>query len=234
MPYYDLLTGFDLTVYPSYYEPWGYTPLESIAFHIPTITTSLAGFAQWVNGLQDIDTSPVYIVERNDTNDKEVITQIANIINDYINLPSAEKEKLQSLAYQISLKALWKEMINNYYQAFDIAIKKAHDRFELFAHKTVLENIDEIIEYAIERPQWKKILVKTTLPDNLLPLTELANNLWWSWNEKAVNLFKRINPDKWIQVNKNPIRLIEELNFEELQKLSADKEFVTSLNEVYY
>ena len=45
--YYDFLIGFDLTVFPSYYEPWGYTPLESIAFHVPTITTSLAGFGLW-------------------------------------------------------------------------------------------------------------------------------------------------------------------------------------------
>jgi glycogen phosphorylase/synthase len=46
--YYELLIGFDLSVFPSYYEPWGYTPLESIAFHIPTITTSLAGFGLWI------------------------------------------------------------------------------------------------------------------------------------------------------------------------------------------
>ena len=48
MPYYDLLIGFDLTIFPSYYEPWGYTPLESLMFSIPTITTSLSGFGLWV------------------------------------------------------------------------------------------------------------------------------------------------------------------------------------------
>ncbi len=45
--YYDFLMGFDLSVFPSYYEPWGYTPLESIGFGIPTLTTSLAGFGVW-------------------------------------------------------------------------------------------------------------------------------------------------------------------------------------------
>ena len=48
MPYYDLLVGMDLTAFPSYYEPWGYTPLESLAFKVPTITTTLAGFGLWV------------------------------------------------------------------------------------------------------------------------------------------------------------------------------------------
>ena len=51
--YYDLILGEDLSVYPSYYEPWGYTPLESVAFHVPTVTTDLAGFGLWVNSLKN-------------------------------------------------------------------------------------------------------------------------------------------------------------------------------------
>ena len=49
LSYYDVVLGNDLCVYPSYYEPWGYTPLEAIAFHVPCITTDLAGFGLWVN-----------------------------------------------------------------------------------------------------------------------------------------------------------------------------------------
>ncbi|WP_302314877.1 glycosyltransferase, partial [uncultured Muribaculum sp.] len=51
--YYDLLIGMDATVFPSYYEPWGYTPLESIAFGVPTITTTLSGFGQWILSTED-------------------------------------------------------------------------------------------------------------------------------------------------------------------------------------
>ena len=51
--YYDILLGQDLSVYASYYEPWGYTQLESVAFHVPTITTDLAGFGRWVNSLKN-------------------------------------------------------------------------------------------------------------------------------------------------------------------------------------
>ncbi|MBP1646554.1 MAG: glycosyl transferase [Bacteroidetes bacterium] len=50
--YYDLLLGYDLSVYPSYYEPWGYTPLESIAFHVPTVTTDLTGFGLWIQSIR--------------------------------------------------------------------------------------------------------------------------------------------------------------------------------------
>ena len=44
--YYDVVLGNDLCIYPSYYEPWGYTPLEAVAFKVPCITTDLAGFVQ--------------------------------------------------------------------------------------------------------------------------------------------------------------------------------------------
>ena len=53
MKYYDLLAGLDLTVFPSYYEPWGYTPLESLAFKVPTLTTTLAGFAITVRSIRE-------------------------------------------------------------------------------------------------------------------------------------------------------------------------------------
>ena len=47
MTYYEALSGCDLGVFPSYYEPWGYTPLESAAYAVPTVTTDQAGFGLW-------------------------------------------------------------------------------------------------------------------------------------------------------------------------------------------
>ncbi len=78
--YYDLLIGMDLTVFPSYYEPWGYTPLESIAFAVPTITTDLSGFGQWVShGLHEIK-SGVGVIHRSDYNGYLVANHIADMI----------------------------------------------------------------------------------------------------------------------------------------------------------
>ena len=51
MTYYDVVLGNDLCIYPSYYEPWGYTPLEAVAFKVPCITTDLAGFGLWANSV---------------------------------------------------------------------------------------------------------------------------------------------------------------------------------------
>nr|MBP7497180.1 glycogen/starch synthase [Bacteroidales bacterium] len=78
--YYELLIGFDLSVFPSYYEPWGYTPLESLAFHIPTITTTLAGFGLWIRQKYGDIKNGVIIIERDDNGNEKVIKDISTFI----------------------------------------------------------------------------------------------------------------------------------------------------------
>ena len=75
LPYYDLLIGLDLTVFASYYEPWGYTPLESLAFSVPTVTTTLAGFGLWINNKCPDAADCIDVIERKDDNDEEVVRQ---------------------------------------------------------------------------------------------------------------------------------------------------------------
>lgn len=79
LSYYDLLQGFDLTVFPSYYEPWGYTPLESVAFSIPTITTNLAGFGAWAltQGDEADISDGVAVLARSDHNYADMVKEIA-------------------------------------------------------------------------------------------------------------------------------------------------------------
>lgn len=123
--YYDVLCGIDLTVFPSYYEPWGYTPLESIAFSVPTITTNLTGFGNWAikqgdeKGLSD----GVAVLNRSDHNYLDIVKDIAMNILDYSQMSSSEHELISKSARAISEKALWSEFIKNYVTAFSIAIK---------------------------------------------------------------------------------------------------------------
>ncbi|MDR0893005.1 MAG: glycogen/starch synthase [Mediterranea sp.] len=128
--YYDILLGMDLTVYPSYYEPWGYTPLESVAFGVPTITTTLAGFGLWVNGLKNQRgiMDGVEVLHRSDTNYSEV----ADGIKDTIMLMADKTEKEVALMHRkasgVAEQALWKHFIQYYYEAYDIALRKAMQR----------------------------------------------------------------------------------------------------------
>jgi glycosyltransferase involved in cell wall biosynthesis len=123
--YYDLLPGFDLTVFPSYYEPWGYTPLESIAFSVPTVTTNLAGFGAWTRqegdkeGIED----GVAVIDRNDHNPEEVAATIARLLAEFTTKTSAERKEIAHMAQKLSRKAHWSEFIESYHQAYDFALR---------------------------------------------------------------------------------------------------------------
>jgi len=121
MNYYDLLQGFDLTAFLSYYEPWGYTPLESIAYSIPTITTSLSGFGDWAKTLPGLTggiESGVGVIERTDLNYSETVANAADIYLHFSKLNEFEVDRLRDGAREISRKALWSSFIRYYEDAF--------------------------------------------------------------------------------------------------------------------
>lgn len=133
MTYYDLVLGNDLSVYPSYYEPWGYTPLESIAFKVPTITSDLAGFGLWVNSLVGRYgelRDGVKVIHRTDYNYSEVADAIKDTISDFSCLSEKDVEKIRKNASAIAEQALWKHFIKYYYEAYDIALRNASKRLE--------------------------------------------------------------------------------------------------------
>ena len=129
MPYYDLLPGDDLAVYPSYYEPWGYTPLESVAFHVPTITTDLAGFGLWVNSLKgeygQLEDG-VKVVHRTDSNWDEAADEIKNTILAFTKMDDKLVADLRRRAAAIAKKALWDKFVKYYLEAYDIALSKVN------------------------------------------------------------------------------------------------------------
>jgi len=131
MTYYDLVLGNDLCVYPSYYEPWGYTPLEAIAFRVPCITTDLAGFGLWANkefGHSGELSDGVKVIHRTDYNYSEVADLIKETVAEFSNLPQKSVEACRKKAEELSKKALWSEFIKYYHQAYDIALRKAEER----------------------------------------------------------------------------------------------------------
>lgn len=129
LPYYDLLIGLDATVFPSYYEPWGYTPLESIAFHVPTVTTTLSGFGLWClsQGVQTIDQG-VAVIRRTDSNQDEVIRTIADTLYHYMSLKAKQIDAIRTLAATLADKADWKHFYPFYRQAYEIALQHAAQR----------------------------------------------------------------------------------------------------------
>jgi glycosyltransferase involved in cell wall biosynthesis len=130
LPYYSVLPGLDLTVFPSYYEPWGYTPLESIAFGVPTVTTDKSGFGQWIisRGDNSILRSGVAVVERNDSNYDSVADSIATCISDVEKLTSRSVLSVKKKAQTTASLADWSLFMKYYDEAFRVAAERRNIR----------------------------------------------------------------------------------------------------------
>ena len=131
LTYYDVVLGNDLCVYPSYYEPWGYTPLEAVAFKVPCVTTDLAGFGLWANtefGHNGELEDGVKVIHRTDYNYSEVADAIKDAVAQFSSMSQKQVDSCRKKAEALSKKALWSEFIKYYDEAYDIALRKAEAR----------------------------------------------------------------------------------------------------------
>ncbi|MCF8368732.1 MAG: alpha-glucan family phosphorylase [Bacteroidales bacterium] len=230
--YYEFLNGFDLTVFPSVYEPWGYTPLESIAFRIPTITTTLAGFGLWVAQKYKTPESSVSVLNRTENNYDEFVRDITQKILFYSQLNEKSYQKTSEEAYKISDQLHWNILAAHYTEAYKIAEETVRGRAHKFQMKTTVDF--DISEADIkEKPGWKRFYIRSRIPEELEPLKELSMNLWWCWNYKAAELFESIDPQKWEETGHNPVALLNNLSFEKLKTLKSDLDFMQMLEQVY-
>ncbi len=128
--YYDLLIGMDATVFPSYYEPWGYTPLESIAFGVPTITTSLSGFGQWILSAfkNNFDDCGVNVIARGDYNYDSVCENIARSLKYLVDCGGDASAAISKSAMKTAAQAAWSNFISYYEEAFEVALKNVNNQ----------------------------------------------------------------------------------------------------------
>lgn len=232
MPYYDLLIGMDLTAFPSYYEPWGYTPLESLAFKVPTITTSLAGFGRWVMENYKGDLKAMEIIERNDANYNAVVDGVAGKMIEIAELSDNETAEYAANAADISEVALWDNNIKYYNTAYQHAMERTGNTIGLnIVGKD--EPVQTFSRYRSNSPEWRSFIVNKHLPDRLKTLDTLSKNLWWCWNQEALDLFKMADPDLWAKCGFNPIALLDSISLKHYKILSENKEFTDKLDKVY-
>ena len=234
MPYYNLLAGVDLSVFASYYEPWGYTPLESVAFGVPTVTTTLAGFGLWIAKHSSHD--GIDIVRRDDYNEREVVLQITDVVKRYLGLDAEAMAEARTAAQEMSTTALWKKLFKEYMAAYEEAIDNSISR----TNRVLIDGGDrsEQINFVRQqltsnRPSWHRLMVEKGIPERLKALDELSRNLWWCWTASARDLFESIDEELWVKVDRNPIVLLDKLSAARCEELCADKEFLKRMDAVY-
>ncbi len=234
MSYYEVLSGVDLTAYPSYYEPWGYTPLESVAFSIPTVTTTLAGFGVWVNQIKNHD--GVEVLGRDDYNDGVVISDLADSFRRFAALSEERVAELRQNAKEVAATALWQNLFASYEQAYSIALTNTISRINRSSQEELnpsikMTNVNSHSSTS-NTPSWNRMMVERVLPERLRPLEDLTRNLWWSWTSGARDLFEYIDAELWVAVERNPIALLDKLSLQRMLELEKDTVFLAMMDKV--
>lgn len=232
MPYEDVISACDMGFFPSWYEPWGYTPQECAAWAVPTLTTDLSGFGMWARDAQkgNEETSGVAVMPRRGMN----FDQSAEILHDYVlKAATMTPETLASLrrsARDVAELTSWSHFFANYLEAFRIALEKAAARTELENEER--EGMNRVLQASSSvTPFLRPILAVAELPPELARLRELSNNLWWCWNDKAKALFMPLNPQMWDKCH-NPIQVLGQADSERLESLRANEDYLRLYGEV--
>ena len=229
MPYYDLLCGLDMALFPSYYEPWGYTPLEALAFRVPTLTTTLAGFGMWVRSHYKGQHPGITVLDRDDNNYDQVVEGVVTRIREVAALELDQRNQYRENAREVARIALWTNQIVYYQQAYSLALAKVQDQMASYKSK---KKTMQYFKADVTSPSWRSILVTRHLPEKLSRLEKLSKNLWWCWNESAKDLFKSIDPDVWHQSGHNPLAVLDTVSIKRFQQLSEDQDFLTRMKGV--
>jgi phosphorylase/glycogen(starch) synthase len=233
LPYYDVLPGFDLGVFPSYYEPWGYTPLESIAAAVPTLTTDLAGFGRWARQAPEHGGEGVVVIDRAGRNDDNVITDLMSVLEQRSSADAKRLDDLRRNARAVAEHADWSEFFKGYLSAYEAASVKASRRVNTLDTSAFSDDLFTAFQGTEgPGPHYRSFTVVPALPGSLSRLNELAHNLWWSWHSDAQELFEELDDGLWQESNHNPVRTLGQSRLEVLMEKAKDKAFLKKYERV--
>jgi len=228
--YYELLMGCDQTVFPSYYEAWGYTPVESLALNVPTISTNVAGFGKWIDGMKNISKDAIDILFRDDFNYIPFVEKLAEVIKSKLLRTHEQELKNIESSQAIYKLCLWDNQHKKYEESYNFALLKAKNKGKKIIRNQNNQNMaTNLNKNRHNKPQWMGMIVQSSFPDSLKELNDLASNIWWTWNYEAKELFEEIDSHLWNKF-KNPIKVLKEISFNRLQELEKNEEFMFKFN----
>ncbi len=218
--YYDLLAAVDVTVFASRYEPWGYTPQESIGVGVPTVSSVQAGYGQWMKGHVKPLPEALWLI---DHSVGDALGQILNWLYRALRWDANTRLRMRREALQLATHTTWERFFPLYMEAYEIALRKR--RLRQWDYKPMA------ISVSPEEGRWARAFFKPNLPEALSDLSRLAYNLWWSWNPTAQELFAMIDPTAW-ENHENPVWLLNHTPQSRWHALLQDKSFRVLLNQV--
>lgn len=233
MTYYDALAGCDLGVFPSYYEPWGYTPLESAAYAVPTVTTDQAGFGLWAQ--QEVgDCNGIILVRRMGQPEAAIADNLHDIFQHFLDLKESDLQCMRVNARAAACRANWQDFFLLYKQAYDHALAAAGARAEKLAAGDPQTELRHTYAGMVSvQPHFRSFTAVANLPEKIARLRELAHNLWWAWNPDARELFSALDPKLWEWMGNNPVRMLETVSAERLREASENATYMNRYNQIF-
>lgn len=229
MRYEEVLAACDLGVFPSWYEPWGYTPQESAAHAVPTVTTDLSGFGMWVRSSQR-DKHGVTIICRRQTSYDETAASLRDVLLQYASLPEEQMQEHRHMVRHVAEGCSWEQFFPYYVQAYGLSLDKARQRSSQPAGgSTTLTRV--LAATMSTTPNLHSFTALTSLPPAIGRLRELAHNLWWSWHPECHYLFSALNEEEWERSNHNPIATLEKATRARLIIVAHEQSYLRLYNQ---
>lgn len=239
--YYQLFPAADLSLFPSFYEPWGYTPQESVAARVPTITSDLAGFGVWAKQFGDWDTTGVHVVARKNASFEQSRDELCSRVLEFLHRNPENRRNLKDAVERTSRRSRWSEFGNAYQQAHEIALAEAwqrthsatYDRFRAFSQCS----LTPLVEATQTAAHMRRFTVLNRIPEAFEKVRDLIQeNLWWSWNAEVAELFSELDSemgqDLWSKCGKNPKTFFNMLNPQLLEDAAATKKYDERLDRI--
>lgn len=221
LPYYALLAAVDASAFPSRYEPWGYTPQESLGLGVPTASSRQSGFGQWMQAQGAPLGQALFLV---DYEKPDPAGQLLEWLHRRLRATPTQREKLRSQARELARSTRWTHFLPLYEQAYEVARAKARARLSYRKPASRPASATTFV--------WHRAFFTPILPEPLQPLRSLAYNLWWTWHPEAQALFAQIDPNAW-EAHHNPVWLLNHLPSSTWQVLSQNSAFLARLEEIH-
>lgn len=228
--YEAVLAAMDLGAYPSFYEPWGYTPQEALAVGIPTITTDLAGFGRWAVAAGLGPRDGITVLPRERVPYKEVTAALVDALEGFLDSRS-EGEGLRERCRAAAGRTAWKDLYAHYLEAYQHAMAAVQKR-----------STTGVVQFRLPRralpspgsgtmPRLSGFEASATLPQSLRGLERLARNFWWVWNSGVRGLFEELAPG-FRRAGENPVAFLQSIGLEALESKAADADYLRRLQAV--
>jgi phosphorylase/glycogen(starch) synthase len=209
LPYEAVLGGFDFTVFPSFYEPWGYTPVESIGRGVPTITSDHAGFGRWLLDHELAADGVAEVLLRDGRDDAIALVDLVAKLERLLAAPAdpARTQRCRALAEEVA----WEKLLPLQERALAQAYAAARERVPAGGRRPVLAALP-LATGGAAGPRLERLEVTSPMVSDSAELLLLARGFWWTWHPDARRLFAQIDPALWEEVGHHPLRMLARLD----------------------